>query len=169
MCVDESIVSNFVDQVTHGKKSKEDEVSERYLLHVPSLMDAHTVRYLQCASDKSPLFRCERPYYRTLPAPLLHPVFGEFMDNLQKTSLQIRCDHSFVQDFCNISRTFFRYEVDRSAEIMGLLERYLGTEISAPRVQDGRKSKFTVALVVAPNSLYMLFWRWRTNLGVLTP
>ena len=96
MCFDVSVVLNFVDQVAHGKKSKEAEMLARRLLHVPSSMDPRTVRNLQCSPDESPLFRCDRPYCRTLPAPLLHPVFGEFVGNIQKTS---RYDHSFVRDF----------------------------------------------------------------------
>ena len=137
MCFDESVLWNFVDQDGHGKESKEEQMLARYERHVPSSMDAHTVRSVQCSPDVLPLFRCDRPYSGTLPAPLLHPVFGEFVDNLQNKSLRTRNDHSLVRDFCNVSLKFFRKDSDRQVEINELLEPYFDTKISTQRIKGG--------------------------------
>ena len=71
-------------------------------------------------------------YPGTLPAPLLHPVFGEFVDNPQDISLVARNDHSLVRDFCNVN---LRKESDRQVEIKGLLEPYFDTRISAQTIK----------------------------------
>ncbi|KAG0603955.1 hypothetical protein M758_10G133500 [Ceratodon purpureus] len=77
-------------------------IMRRYKEQAPSSFDLHTVRRVQNHGD-GPLFRCDRSHLGTLPGPLLHPIFGEFEDNLQNSTLLTREDHSFVKELCDTS------------------------------------------------------------------
>ncbi|KAG0603946.1 hypothetical protein M758_10G132700 [Ceratodon purpureus] len=77
-------------------------IMRRYKEQAPSSFDLHTVRRVQNHVD-GPLFRCDRSHLGTLPGPLLHPIFGEFEDNLQNSTLLTREDHSFVKELCDTS------------------------------------------------------------------
>lgn len=67
---------------------------------------------------------------------MLHPVFGEFEDNLHDLSLQTPGDHAFVREFCDKSGVFFKKEKERENVIWGLLKEYL-RNITSPKIETG--------------------------------
>jgi hypothetical protein len=108
-------------------------VDERYREFAPSSMNAKNVRRVQLpqGSELGPLYKCGRPADAAgLEAPLMHPVFGTFVQNLRNASLPTREDYAFVREFCQKSSEFYDYELDRQTALASLLGPYLKRTMS---------------------------------------
>ena len=107
----------------------------RYDAYPASSMDAKNVCKVQNPGPQElgPMFRCGRPIDAAgLEAPLMHPAVGSFVQNLRNSSLPKREDYAFVQEFCETSSLFYKYEAHRQDKLFRLLEIYL-RKIVAPQ------------------------------------
>ena len=113
-------------------------LEERYRQFAPSSMTTKKVRRVQLAgSELGPLYKCGRPLDALgLEAPLMHPVFGTFMQNVRNASLPTREDYAFVQEFCLKSSEFYNNERDRQTALKNLLKPYLWRTVD-PREING--------------------------------
>jgi hypothetical protein len=81
------------------------------------------------------LYKCGRPADAAgLEAPLMHPVFGTFVQNLRNASLPTREDYAFVREFCQKSSEFYDYELDRQTALASLLGPYLKRTVEPRKI-----------------------------------
>jgi hypothetical protein len=112
-------------------------LDERYREFAPSSMNAKNVRRVQLpqGSELGPLYKCGRPADAAgLEAPLMHPVFGTFVQNLRNASLPTREDYAFVREFCQKSSEFYDYELDRQTALASLLGPYLKRTVEPRKI-----------------------------------
>ncbi len=76
--------------------------------------DYNSTEVAACQQPGNPLFQCHRP--ATAPgmaAPLMHPVFGFFLDNMRNYQLPNQRDAQFAQQFCTLATNFYENEKQR--------------------------------------------------------
>ena len=70
-------------------------------------------------THKEPLFMCHRPpWAHGLAAPLIHPVFGQFLLDAKDSSLVQRRDTSFAIELCDASLVTYSSEETRQNKIV---------------------------------------------------
>ena len=133
-------------------------LDERYRDFAPSSMNAKNVRRVQIpqGSELGPLYKCGRPADAAgLEAPLMHPAFGSFVQNLRNSSLPRREDYAFVREFCQKSSEFYKNEHDRQTALMSLLVPYLKRSVDSRKINNfevngyiGRRTGFPVYSII---------------------
>lgn len=120
---------------------------QRYLRWAPASYVAKVFAAEQgCSIDtgglqikEPPLFKCFRPPWAGgLPAPLAHPLFGRFLDEAADPRLVTRRDSGFVQEICDVSLRFYKWEKDRQRKLWELFSAYLRVPVEESFAVEGK-------------------------------
>ena len=88
--------------------------------------------------DKKPLFLCHRPdWAEGIAAPLMHPVFGEFLDGARDPSLPTRRDSHFAAEFSHAALLAYPNEKSRQDILVSFKWWYcrLALELKAEEIK----------------------------------
>ncbi|CAG8759809.1 2693_t:CDS:2, partial [Ambispora leptoticha] len=80
--------------------------------------------------NKEPMILCHRPPGATaIPVTLIHPVFGEFLDNCSKI-IPTNADYDLVNSLSEEMADLYEEESKRNHRFLSLVEKYYGVQFS---------------------------------------